>query len=189
MKFLRLTDNDGDGCINLLESRMFNVLRKNLDRYALQKLEDGNDTMSQQAALQLYLSLKEASETGIRQTIDWLLGTIGKCNPNDEPTELLLKCHAEADREYQNKNNEYAKRCERSGRETNVYQKYERTQIKNAYYWLFCPLRDVAVLYRLLHLSTDKAYQYPSRYRRKFLQNVLLPELKKELDQWENIKD
>lgn len=181
--------NEGNVGINLLENRMFEVLRKNLDRYAQQKLKSGNDTMSQQTALQLYQSLKDAPEVGIQRTIDWLLGTIGTCNPNDEPVDLLWKCHEDADKEYQRKNDEYAKYCERSGRETNVYQKYERKQLKNAYYRLFCPLRDVDVLYRLLHLSTNKAYQYPSRYRRKFLQSVLLPEFKKELNQWEEIED
>lgn len=171
------------------ENALFEALRKNLDRYAQQKLKSGNDTMSQQAALQLYRSLEKASEAGIRQTIDWLLGTIGRYNPKDEPVDLLWEYHNEADEEYQRKNDEYSKYCARSGKETQTYQKYERKQLKNAYYRLFCPLRDVDVLYKLLHLSKDKAYQYPSRYRRNFLQNVLLPEFKKKLDQWENAED
>ena len=182
--------NDGDSISSRFsENALFDVLRKNLDRYAQQKLKKSNDTMSQQAALQLFRSLENASETGIRQTIDWLLGTIGRYNPKDEPVDLLWESHNEADEEYRRKNDEYSKYCARSGKETQIYQKYARKQLKNAYYRLFCPLRDVDVLYRLLHLSKDKAYQYPSRYRRKFLQNVLLPEFKKKLDQWENTED
>ncbi len=170
---------------NVSENQIFEKLKDNLNQYCIQ---NPHTRLTEQAALQNYQRINFSPEEGLKSILEELTSTVSALNPGESADTLIQDCHNQAQVEYQRLNDEYSDEIKASNRETRFYRKYSNKLQKNAYYRLFCPIREPSVLFYLLRLSEDNAYKLPSRYRKKFLPE-LLPEYRKILEGYENLKD
>ena len=169
----------------LSEDKIIGELISNLNVYSQQ---NSSSRLTEQAALQNFCKFSPESGQGINRICQELLEVVAPLNPDVSAEKLIQELHAKAQKKYQQRHDEYTLKTSDRGKSTEFYQKYERKIERNYYLRLFCPIRDVNDLKRLLNFSPDNAYKRPSEYRIQLLPE-LLPSYREKLEDIENWKE